>query len=77
MASRSNGFSFMNRTQGNRFGEQPLIGDEEKLKSDVGDLSRDELKERLIVAEKVMKTLFKRNKDLEEHHIAIENPSQL
>ena len=29
-------------------------------------LSKEELKERLIVAEKVMKTLFQRNKDLEE-----------
>ena len=76
MASRSNGFSFMNRTQGNRFGDKPLISDEKDLKSDVADLSRDELKERLIVAEKVMKTLFKRNKDLEEHHLA-ENPTPL
>ena len=66
----------MNRTQGNRFGDKPLISDEKDLKSDVADLSRDELKERLIVAEKVMKTLFKRNKDLEEHHLA-ENPTPL
>ena len=51
---------------GQRWGDQPLIGDDKGLKSDVGDLSREELNERLLVAEKVMKTLFKRNKDLEE-----------
>jgi hypothetical protein len=28
------------------------------------------MRERLYVAEKVMKTLFKRNKDLEEMHVA-------
>ena len=58
----------MNKT-GQRWGDQPLIGDDKGLKSDVGDLSREELNERLLVAEKVMKTLFKRNKDLEELHI--------
>ena len=52
---------------GNRFAaDKPLIGDDKDLKSDVADLSRDDLKERLFVAEKVMKTLFKRNKELEE-----------
>lgn len=30
------------------------------------NLSKDDLKERLIVAEKVMKSLFQRNKELEE-----------
>ena len=70
-ASRSNGFfgaSNPNRTASgaNRFGDQPLIGDEKDLKSDALELSREELKERLFVAEKVMKTLFKRNKELEE-----------
>ena len=43
-----------------------MIGDDKDLKSDVADLNRDEMKERLLVAEKVMKTLFKRNKELEE-----------
>ena len=43
-----------------------MIGDEKDLKSDALELSREELKERLFVAEKVMKTLFKRNKELEE-----------
>ena len=52
---------------GNRFAaDKPLIGDDKDLKSDGADLSRDDLKERLFVAEKVMKTLFKRNKELEE-----------
>ena len=58
----------MGRTQ-QRFGgsiQEQLIGDEKDLKSDAGGLSRDELRERLVVAEKVMKTLFKRNRDLEE-----------
>ena len=57
----------MLRTMGNRFAaDKPLIGDDKDLKSDVADLSRDDMKERLFVAEKVMKTLFKRNKELEE-----------
>jgi len=53
-------------TTGKFAADKPLIGDEKDLKSDVADLSREDLKERLFVAEKVMKTLFKRNKELEE-----------
>ena len=69
MASRSNGFQLTaGRTQP-RFSDQPLFGDDKDLKSNVGDLSREEMKERLFVAEKVMKTLFKRNKELEELHL--------
>jgi hypothetical protein len=34
-------------------------------------LSKEDLKERLIVAEKVMKSLFQRNKDLEDNHLVI------
>lgn len=76
-ASRSNGFALFgghpNRTSttgGNqRFGDQPLIGDDKDLKSDALNVSKEEMKERLFVAEKVMKTLFKRNKDLEEMHM--------
>ena len=76
-ASRSNGFTqfgaFPNRTSttgGNqRFGDAPLIGDDKDLKSDALELSREEMKERLFVAEKVMKTLFKRNKELEEMNV--------
>lgn len=58
-----------NQTQANRFGTQSLIGDDNGLKSEACELSRDELRERLIVAEKVMKTLFKRNRELEETHL--------
>jgi len=32
-------------------------------------LSADQLKERLIVAETIMKKLYNRNKELEEYHI--------
>ena len=39
------------------------------MKSDAHqELSREEMRERLFVAEKVMKTLFKRNKELEESY---------
>ena len=66
----------MGRTS-NRFGaDQPLIGDDKDLKSDIADLSRDDMKERLIVAEKVMKTLFKRNKELEELNMTSEPENQ-
>ena len=64
-----------NRTQGTRFLDQPLIGDDKDLKSDVGELSREEMRERLFVAEKVMKTLFKRNRELEESYIDLQNNS--
>jgi hypothetical protein len=43
-----------------------LISDENKLKADLELVSKDDLKERLIVAEMVMKKLFQRNKELEE-----------
>lgn len=36
----------------------------------MGNLSLDEMKDRLFVAEKVMKALFKRNKYLEEIQVA-------
>jgi len=36
------------------------------LHGDLDQLSKDELKERLVVAEKVMKSLFQRNKELED-----------
>ena len=62
----------MLRTMGNKFAaDKPLIGDDKDLKSDVADLNREDLKERLFVAEKVMKTLFKRNKELEEMQPAV------
>jgi hypothetical protein len=36
------------------------------LEGEMDHLNKDDLKERLIVAEKVMKSLFQRNKELEE-----------
>ena len=36
------------------------------LHGEMDSLSKEDLKERLIVAEKVMKSLFQRNKDLED-----------
>jgi len=42
-----------------------LIDDENDLKGDLDMLSKEDLKERLYVAERVMKTLFQRNKELE------------
>ena len=39
----------------------------------MGDLSREDLRERLFVAEKVMKALFKRNKQLEENQTDDQN----
>jgi hypothetical protein len=50
-SSYTNGFG--------RLGDKAqLIGDDNTLKNDMQDLTRDDLKERLYVAEKVMKTLF-------------------
>ena len=54
---------------GNRpgFGDNAkLIDDEKDLKGEFEDLTKEDLKERLFVAEKVMKSLFQRNKELEE-----------
>jgi len=42
------------------------MDDENVLKSDLDQVSKEEMKERLVVAEMVMKKLFQRNKDLEE-----------
>ena len=38
------------------------------LEGELDNLNKDDLKERLIVAEKVMKSLFQRNKELEEKY---------
>ena len=38
------------------------------LEGELDNLNKEDLKERLIVAEKVMKSLFQRNKDLEEKY---------
>ena len=51
-----------------------MIGDDETgLKGEMVDLSREDLRERLFVAEKVMKALFKRNKQLEENQTDDQN----
>lgn len=42
-----------------------LIDDSQGLKGELDDLTKEDLRERLLVAEKVMKSLFQRNKDLE------------
>lgn len=50
-----------------------LIQDEDNnLCGEFEQLTREDLKERLIVAEKVMKTLFQRNKELEDNY----NPTE-
>ena len=47
--------------------EGSIINDpNNNLEGEMDHLSKDDLKERLIVAEKVMKSLFQRNKELEE-----------
>jgi len=43
-----------------------LIGDDRTLKDNFNDLTREDLRERLYVAECVMKSLFERNKQLED-----------
>ena len=44
-----------------------MINDPESgLHGELEDLTKEDLKERLIVAEKVMKSLFLRNRELEE-----------
>jgi hypothetical protein len=62
-SSYTNGFGMsQNNTNNNdklRLGDRAqLIGDDKNLKSDMQDLTREDLRERLFVAEKVMKTLF-------------------
>ncbi len=42
------------------------MNDNNVLKSDLEQVSKEDLKERLVVAEMVMKKLFQRNKDLED-----------
>ena len=45
-------------TQGGAFKNIGLINDENVLKGDLDQLTKDDLKERLVVAELVMKKLF-------------------
>ena len=44
------------------------MSDNNVLKGDLDQVSKEELKERLVVAEMVMKKLFERNKELEEQY---------
>jgi len=43
-----------------------MIDDNNILKGDLNEISKEDLKERLVVAEMVMKKLFQRNRDLED-----------
>eukprot|EP00347_Sterkiella_histriomuscorum_P014967 403358818 len=61
-------------TQGNLFKNQSIINDENILQGDLEKVSKEDLRERLVVAEMVMKKLFQRNKDLED--IASQNQNQ-
>lgn len=42
-----------------------FIDDQQNLVSDLSQLTKEDLRERLFVAEKVMKSLFQRNRELE------------
>lgn len=42
------------------------MSDENILKADLEKVTKEDLRERLVVAETVMKKLFQRNKDLED-----------
>lgn len=57
-------------TQGGTAGmfmkNQPLMTDNNILKGDLESVTKEDLRERLIVAEMVMKKLFQRNKELED-----------
>ncbi|CDW85846.1 UNKNOWN [Stylonychia lemnae] len=66
--TQSSFFGQTNRpmTSGNLFKNHQLINDENILKSDLEKVSKEDLRERLVVAELVMKKLFQRNKDLED-----------
>ena len=56
-SSYTSGFGL--RQENLRLGDKAqLIGDDKTLKSDMQELSREDLRERLYVAERVMKTLF-------------------
>lgn len=48
------------------FKNHSMINDDNILKGDLDSVSKEDLKERLVVAEMVMKKLFQRNKDLED-----------
>lgn len=51
------------------------MNDNNVLKGDLDQVSKEDLKERLVVAEMVMKKLFQRNKDLEDQIVAAKDES--
>ncbi len=53
------------------------MNDNNVLKGDLDQVSKEDLKERLVVAEMVMKKLFQRNKDLEDQVSGLRNDSTL
>ncbi len=53
------------------------MNDNNILKGDLESVSKEDLKERLVVAEMVMKKLFQRNKDLEDQIFAAKDNSQI
>ena len=64
----TSGFNFKKEASGTAYGfgdRAQLIGDEGGLKSDLNDLTKEDLRERLYVAERVMKSLFQRNREVE------------
>ena len=63
MNTTSGGFGKTGTVQGTLMND-PNNG----LEGELDNLNKEDLKERLIVAEKVMKSLFQRNKDLEEKY---------
>jgi hypothetical protein len=56
----------MTATNGFKMGGNLINDPGNNLEGELGNLSKEELKERLMVAERVMKTLFQRNKELED-----------
>ena len=57
----SNGFNFKKEAASTAYGfgnRAQLIGDEGDLKNDLNDLTKEDMRERLFVAERVMKSLF-------------------
>jgi hypothetical protein len=47
------------------------MNDNNILKGDLEAVSKEDLRERLVVAEMVMKKLFQRNRDLEDQAMAV------
>jgi hypothetical protein len=52
------------------------MSDNNILKGDLEQVSKEDLKERLVVAEMVMKKLFQRNRDLEDQVLAAKESQQ-